>query len=233
VERLAVTMAETVANADVVILATPPRAILDLLPSVDALAHSEAILMDVGSVKKPIVDSMASLPGSHRAIGGHPIAGDERSGPDAARPSLFEGHPFVLCRSGATSDRTNDIAREVVAAVGAVPVEMGASTHDQVLGRTSHVPQVLSTALALTLQPGDSRLGGRGLRDMTRLAGSDPVMWRDILLLNREEILAALHALNERLHGLSRDIESANAAAIEVAFRDAGMRAAGPEKVTA
>lgn len=188
-------------GAAVVVLAVPVGTIVRILPEIDAAADQETVIVDVGSVKTPVVQVMARLPGAARAIGGHPIAGKETSGPLAADPTMFDGRPFGLVPNDATSEATVHYARSLVAELGAVPVTLSASDHDEILGRTSHLAQLLSIALALSLEDGDDRLAGPGLRDMTRLAASPWSVWRDILSLNSSNIV---NALDECVDHLSR-----------------------------
>lgn len=225
VDRVAPTIARAVDEADIVIVAVPVLAIVELLPELDYLTPPKAMLMDVGSVKFPVVEAMARLPGAARAIAGHPLAGDERSGPHAADPGLFTGKTFVLCRSAQTSDSTVQTAIDMVKSLSAEPLIFDAEEHDQVLARTSHLPQFVSTALAMTLRGGDERLAGPGLRDMTRLAGSDPAMWRDIALANREYLLYTLRDFVQQVEELIGLVESEESAEVEERLRRGAVQA--------
>lgn len=219
VDQVAATLESAVAGADTVILATPVLNIIELLPSIDAVAGYDALVLDTGSVKGPIVKGMASLPGAGRAVGGHPLAGDERAGPQAANPDLFAGKTFVLCPSLRSSSDAMDRARSVVERLGAIPIVMDADRHDRVLARTSHLPQFLSSALALSLQPGDESFAGPGLREMTRLAASDALMWSDIAHTNRTNIVQAIREYGQKLDELARLVESRDASALKTAMR--------------
>jgi prephenate dehydrogenase len=192
-----------------------------MLAEVDRAAPREALIVDTGSVKGSVLEKMVVLAGAERTIGGHPIAGTERSGPEAARADLFQGRAFLLCRHRRTADETVSRAAALAGELGADPVMIikEPEAHDRVLARTSHLPQLLSTALALTLEPMDASFAGPGLRDMTRLAGSDPVMWRDILRTNRDSIVGAIWTLRRELEELSRLVESEDEGGIDDAFR--------------
>jgi len=205
-------------GVEAVILAVPVLASLDLVRRVDALAASGVLIVDTGSVKRPVVEVMELLPGAARALGGHPLAGKEESGPAAAAPDLFDGRPFFLVPSARTSRETVDRAEQLVRAVGARPVRMGAAEHDRLLARTSHLPQLVSTALAICQEGVEARLAGPGLRDMTRLARSDVRMWRDIFVSNRDNVAEAAHHFLRELEGMIGVVEAADEAALGLAL---------------
>lgn len=206
---------EGVAGQDLVMLAMPVSAIVDLLPVVDASTGGETIIMDAGSVKRPVIEIMQALEHASRAIGGHPLAGKERVGAVHADADLFTGRPFILTPSVETSESTINRARELAVAIGARPLLMDPEEHDRVVARTSHLPQLLSTVLALQTGGDAQGIFGPGLTSMTRLAGSDPAMWREILLMNRDHVSAAARELIDQLQEVLRMIESGDARGIE------------------
>jgi len=226
VDELAGGLETALQGAAMVILALPIPAIIDVLPSVDEAAEHDAIIIDTGSVKAPVLSTMSSLHGAHRAIGGHPIAGNERSGPGAATPDLFRRRPFVLCPSPATSEAAITQATLLVAALRARPVQMEAEQHDQVLARTSHLPQLLSSALALSLVREDTKLAGPALRDMTRLAASPPELWREILAANRSNVASAFRTFMDQCADLARMIEAEEDDQLTAALTAAGVACA-------
>jgi prephenate dehydrogenase len=226
VDEVADDLATVVNDATLVILALPVLSIVELLPQIDTLSPPEAIIVDVGSVKAPVVRVMEQLPGASRAIGGHPIAGKERAGAAAAETSLFEGRSFALVPHATTSDLTLRTAETMVGALGAVPIVLSAVEHDSMVARTSHLPQLLSLALALTLDPRDELLAGPGLRDMTRLAASGPSMWNDIFMSNADNIAAALALCISHLQDLTRMAENGDAASLEHTMLRANERSA-------
>jgi len=215
---------EAVRGSDSVVLAVPVRTIGGMLDAIDRAAPPGALILDTGSVKGSVLDKMVVLAGAERTIGGHPLAGTERSGPEAARPDLFRGRTFLLCRHRRTADATVERATALARELGAEPIVVikEPEAHDRVLARTSHLPQLISTALALSLEPEDADFSGPGLRDMTRLAGSDPAMWRDILRTNRDSIVGALWTFRREIEELSRLVESDDEAEIEDAMRRGG-----------
>jgi prephenate dehydrogenase len=204
---------EAALEADVVVLAAPPRANLALLRrlarSFPAGARARArrgrgasrahppLVTDVGSVKAPICAAAARL--GVRFVGGHPVAGNEGSGFAASSPDLFRGRAWVLMRpSGAAGDRARVAA--LARAVGARPVSLRPDEHDRTLAFLSHAPQVLAWALfEATATDAVARrhlaLAGPGFRDMTRLARSPRALWREILSANRREVVRALRSV--------------------------------------
>jgi prephenate dehydrogenase len=227
VDDAAETLGDCVRDAEVVILATPVSAILALLPVVDALAPSEAVIIDAGSVKSDVVGVMAQLAHPGRAIGGHPIAGTEMSGPEVADADLLAGRTFALCPSHHTGSQTRERAAALVRDMRAVPLFVEAARHDEVVARTSHLPQMVSTALALYLESADLSLAGPGIRGMTRLARSDARMWSDIIRLNRRNIAEAMHLFARQFDELGRLVEEDDTVALADAFAR-GSRAVAP-----
>lgn len=199
----------------VVILATPITAIIKLLPAVDEAAPEDALIMDTGSVKVPVLQAMAELPGASRAIGGHPLAGSQRSGPQAANSSLFQSTNFVLTPSAVTTAETEQRAQDLVRVLGAHPLVMAAEEHDRTVAQTSHLPQVLSSVLAGGINRDMAELAGPALQDMTRLAASDVQMWRDILLSNRSNVVGAARRYLNDLEQAVYAVDSGDALAIE------------------
>lgn len=226
VDELDDDLPHTVAGADVVILAVPVLTIVALLPALDLASAPDALILDTGSVKEPIVTAMATLTEAGRAIGGHPLAGDERAGPDAAHPALLRDRPFVLSPSPRTTPETVARAQTLVSSIGAEAVLVPAERHDRILARTSHLPQLVATALAGALEPDDLRLAGPGLRDMTRLAHSDPTMWAEIAEANRDNIIDAMRTFGSVFAALSRMIEEGDFAGMRAAMEQGSRQAA-------
>ncbi|NYI03399.1 prephenate dehydrogenase [Allostreptomyces psammosilenae] len=187
---------------DLAIVAVPPARVGDTLASVQArrLARSYT---DVASVKHGPLRAARDLGCElSRYIGGHPMAGREKSGPLAADAQLFVGRPWVLTPTAETDTDTLNRALELVSLCGAVPVVMEAADHDRAVALVSHAPQLVSSLMAARLQhAGDHevRLAGQGLRDVTRIAASDPAMWIDILGANAGVVADVLAELAEDL----------------------------------
>jgi prephenate dehydrogenase len=220
-------LTQLLAGAQLVVLSVPVLTILDLLPGVDALTPPDAPILDTGSVKRQVVGVMDRLVNPGRAIGGHPLAGSDRSGPEAADPELFCDRPFVLTPCRQTQPAMLERAKDLVLRLGARPVIMEPEEHDRVLARTSHLPQLVSSALASRLGAGDLAAAGPGLKDMTRLAGSDPRMWKDILVLNRENVVGEARAFMAELAALVEAVNRGEMEQVESVMRRGGAASAG------
>jgi prephenate dehydrogenase len=196
---------DAAALADVIVLAAPPRANLALLRRLARSVRADGPLVtDVGSVKVPICAAAVRL--GVRFVGGHPVAGNERSGFAASSPDLFRGRAWVLTPATAASGDRARVAA-LARAVGARPVRLLPDEHDRTLAFLSHAPQVMAWALfeAAGADPVARRylaLAGPGFRDMTRLARSPRALWREILSLNRREVRRAVSAVRRGLTSL-------------------------------
>lgn len=188
----------------VVVLATPVDAALALLPGIPGQVR---LITDVCSTKRSIVQRAEQL-GLSNFVGSHPLAGDHRSGWSASIRGLFAGARVFICASAGSSEETVCLLESLWSEVGALPERMSARAHDELLAVTSHLPQVLSTALALALQELQTPRAqlGPGGREMTRLAGSHAELWRSILLDNRENVLAAMDVFVQQLDVLQNAI---------------------------
>lgn len=200
---------------DLLVLAAPVRVILDTLGRLPSLLPAECAVIDLGSTKRAVVAAMDALPPSFAAIGGHPMCGKETSGLASAAADLYRGQTFFLCRSRRTTPALEATVLALVEALGARPVFMDAAAHDAAVAMVSHLPALLSAALMRAAA--DEALwpvGASGFRDTTRLAGSDPRMMLDILLTNREAVLAALAGYQAELAAVGRALELEDEAAL-------------------
>lgn len=202
VDKLAASLAEAVAEADQVILAAPPRAILDLLPTVGREARAGALVLDLGSTKALIVEGMVGLTGRLRPVGGHPFCGRVESGPAAAGADLYRGATFVLCPVRGADPSALVEAAALVEALGASPLQLEAAEHDRLAARVSHAPYLAAVALMRSAPPEAWPLAASGFRDATRLAATGAELGRDILATN-PGLLEALGALRRELDRLS------------------------------
>ncbi len=222
----AASLRECVQGATIVFVCTPIPSLAGLVAEA-LVAAPDAVVSDVGSVKSHVMSQIeAEVDPSHlrRFVGGHPMGGSERSGPDRASPSVVDGIVWVLCGT----ERTDPAALERLATwierVGASPVRMDAERHDRLVAVVSHLPQVASTALmglAATEEAGEPEillLAAGGFRDLTRLAASSPRLWSDILLANREQIARALELYADRLLAMREMVLGERAAEVEEAF---------------
>jgi len=196
-------LASGVAEADLVVLATPVRTILSLIPELGSLMRPGAVLIDLGSTKAEIVAAMERLPDGIAAIGGHPMCGKETSGLQEANADLYRGAIFALVPCSRSTPEAASLARELAQAVGARSLALDAERHDRAVAFVSHLPYLLAAALT-HVEAGAAKddsvldkLASSGFRDTSRLAASDKNMMLDILLTNRqavEEALAAFEA---------------------------------------
>lgn len=194
---------------DLFVLAAPPYASLHLLDHLPA--RRGFLVTDVVSAKRVMVESAAAQ--GVRFVGGHPMAGSDRSGLDSATSELFEGKRWFLVDAGA-GDADNDAMEAFVASLGARPEWIDAVEHDRLMAALSHLPQVTSSALMSVAArlAGESNLdvAGTGLRDTTRLAGSEPELWAEIAAMNAAELVRAVRLLREELQKVERHLEGAD-----------------------
>ncbi len=198
--------AEAVRDADMVLLAVPMGAMRHLLQQIKPVLPADAILTDAGSTKGSIVAEVMQVFGADfsRFVPGHPIAGREKSGVEAAIPDLYTNRRVILTPQAHTDADAIAKVEAMWRVTGALLEQMPVALHDQVLAATSHLPHVLAFSLVDTLlnmpQREDIlRYAAGGFRDFTRIASSDPVMWRDICLTNKAAILAVITAFQQNL----------------------------------
>jgi prephenate dehydrogenase len=199
VEKVSGDPSEILHMADVIILAAPVKAIISLINELPELYSESAIVLDLGSTKRQIINAMQGLPGRFDPIGGHPMCGKEKSSLLYAEASLFRGTPFVLTPLENTSNRARTLAKELVLAIGAVPIWLDAYTHDLWTAYTSHLPYLLASALAICTPTDAAALIGPGFRSTARISISSPDMMLDILATNRDNILARLKLYREQV----------------------------------
>jgi len=198
------------------VLAAPPAANLAQLDAVGPHLRPGALVTDVGSVKRAIVARAERLGLGARFAGSHPLAGTHQHGFEAARADLFRGAVVYVTPCAAGADAAREIAHFWETVLEAHPVVLDAARHDAQLAATSHVPQVVASLLAdfLARHTPAGATFGTGATDTTRLAASDPALWTEILLMNRDELLPALRALEESLGSVERALEIGDAAGL-------------------
>lgn len=207
-DAVADTAAEAARPAQLVVICAPVDRIVALVAEIAPALPPGAIVTDVGSVKGEICRQAASLmPAGTHFVGSHPMAGSEKTGWEHARPDLFKRRTVFVTP---LPDTDSAAAERVAAFWHALEAEVATvepDAHDEIVANISHLPQVLASSLCATLAKRDVRwrnFAGGGLRDTTRIAGSDPKLWKTILEQNRDEILRALRAYQDELHGLER-----------------------------
>jgi prephenate dehydrogenase len=182
-----------VPHIDLLVLATPVRSILRTLARLPDLRPVGCQVIDLGSTKQTVVTAMNDLPEIFAAIGGHPMCGKETSGLDAAAVDLYRGQTFILCRTSRTTLELERLTLEVLEIIGAQADFLDAAEHDAVVALVSHLPYLVSATLMRGTSTEDQwAISASGLRDTTRLAGTNPRMMIDILLTNRDAILDVL-----------------------------------------
>jgi cyclohexadieny/prephenate dehydrogenase len=206
--------AAAVAGADLVVVATPLSAYGDIGRRIAPALHDGAIVTDVGSVKSAAIEALRPhLPGHVHFVPGHPVAGTEHSGPEAGFAELFRDRWCILTPLLETAPEAVARIRSLWKMAGMRVVTMAPDHHDKVLAVTSHLPHLIAytivgtaTELGQDLQSEVVAYSAGGFRDFTRIAASDPVMWRDIFLTNREAVLELLQRFSEDLTALQRAI---------------------------
>jgi len=217
---------KAISKSDLVILATPLNTILDLIPNVSQLVPETTIVTDVGSVKLPVMQTAARFFRGN-FIGGHPMAGIELSGVEAAHPLLFENAVYVLTPAGGVKGTRVKRLGSFLAALGARSLIMDARTHDQVASAVSHVPQLV--AVALMTMAGKSHsvsrnylgLGAGGFRDLTRIASSRYSVWEHVLFLNRREITRSMDLFIAELKNIRRLLAGGKTSRLKERFTQA------------
>lgn len=223
-------LAEGTAQADIVVLATPPRVVLQQLQELGPHLQAGALVIDLASTKTRIVQAMEHLPAHVQPLGGHPMCGKEQAGIGAAQPDLFAGRPFILSPLPRTSPGALARGKALVQAVGAVPVVLDAADHDRMVAWVSHLPHTVALSLMGAVMagaqqdPGLWSLAASGFRDTSRLAASDPDMMLDIFLTNPENILGAMRTFRQQFDRLYALIEAGEEAALREYIEAASRR---------
>jgi len=219
---------DAVADADIVVVCTPVPAIPEMVERTLRAAPG-AVVTDAGSIKDHVVREVATLAGAAAArfIGGHPMGGSERSGPEHAAASLVDDIVWVLTPEEAADGEAIATLEGWIERIGGRPVRMSPARHDRLVAFVSHLPQVASTALmglAATEEAGEPDillLAAGGFRDLTRLASSNPALWSQILLSNREAIAEAIDLYSARLADLRTMVIEGRGRELETTFDDA------------
>ncbi len=204
VDLIAARPEEVLPHADVVILAAPVQAIVDLIPRLPRWMPQPALVLDLGSTKQAVCQALAHLPPRFDVLGGHPIAGKERAGLAHADPGLFRGTAFVFTPLPRTTARARDFATTLARTLGARAVWATPEEHDRGLAFTSHLPYLLGLALTRSVPAEMRGFIGPGFRSTSRLAASSPRMMRDIMATNLDAVLEALERVEDELAALRR-----------------------------
>ncbi len=216
------------AGADVIFLSVPMRAMEKVMSSFKSAVGPDTIITDGGSSKASVVAAAKNVFGDVPAnfVPGHPIAGREKSGVTAAIDSLYENHKVILTPLANTHDSAVDLVKKMWETVGAHVETLDVEQHDRVLAATSHLPHVVAYAMVNTLSKTTFvdeifQYAAGGFRDLSRIASSDPTMWRDICLENKTAILEMVAAYQQTLDTIKMKIESDDASGLFEIFEEA------------
>ena len=228
IDRFTHDVAEAVSGADMVVVAAPLGAMESCFGSMVGHLSADAVITDVGSAKGSVIAAARRAFGQLPAgfVPGHPIAGTEKSGVEASFAELYQGRRVILTPLSESAPGAVAKTRAMWEQAGAHVDEMAVAEHDETLAATSHLPQLLAYSLVNTLINRDESEAifhsvGTGFRDTTRLAASDPVMWRDVALANKAAILAAIDDYSGTLAQLREAIQKSDGAALERSFNRA------------
>lgn len=218
VDQISTNLDEIVPQADLVILAAPINAILSLIENLPNLHPGTAIVLDLGSTKRQIVQKLETLPPRFDPLGGHPMCGKETSGLQHAEASIFKAATFAFTPLARTSRRARSTAEQLAAAVGSRPLWLDPDTHDRWTAATSHVPYLTAAALTLATPAETSPLAGPGFRSSTRVAATPASIMLDVLSTNRENILEGLDRFRRQLDVLEEKLSRNEIGSLELAL---------------
>ncbi len=213
--------AKLLPEVDLVILSAPVPAILTLLEQLPALTPNPCIIMDLGSAKHLIVEAMSKLPERFDPIGGHPICGKEKLSLANAERTLYYAAPFLLTPLERTTPRALSAANQIIDALGAKCTVLDAVEHDRILASTSHLPFLISSALALTTPKDVTPFVGPGFKSTSRLAGTSSSMMLGVLQSNRENVLNALHGMQSQLAEIEAALSAGDFSKLESLLNEA------------
>jgi len=228
IDRYESSVAEAVNGADLVIVAVPMGAFESMFRQMIGAISPDTVITDVGSAKSSVVNAAKNVFGvlPPGLVPAHPIAGTEKSGVEASFDSLFENRCTIVTPTAVSSESAISVVSNFWRAIGAEVVSMTPEHHDLVLAATSHLPHVLAFSLVDTLSHMQEhseifRFAAGGFRDFTRIASSDPTMWRDICLNNKDAILTSLKKYEDQLKKLEEAIANQDGVTIEKIFNNA------------
>jgi len=214
-----------VVDPELVILAMPTSQLSAVIDHENQL-NPQSTFIDVGSVKNEVVLHVESISGlSRRFVPTHPMAGREIGGAGSARADLFQGRSWILTPSADLQPQSKDLALKLIAHLGASPIELSATDHDQAVAKISHLPQIAASLIAkqLTGTPAEwMELAGQGLRDTTRIAGSDESLWKEIIYSNRAELEQLLINLQNDVAQMIESLDNPEKIALLMAQGRAG-----------
>jgi prephenate dehydrogenase len=225
IDSFEVDASKACADSDLVLFAIPVGQFIDTAKKINGTFKKGAIVTDVGSIKGKLVRDMEALmPEGISFVGGHPIAGSDKTGIDTATADLFSGARCMLTPTEKTDKTALKKVIELWESIGSKVSTLDADEHDRIYAAISHLPHVVAYAIVNTVaDTNSSYLGyaGNGFKDTTRIAASSPELWRDISLMNRENILELIELLKKNLDKIGRHLKESDAEAVEKEFNKA------------
>ena len=223
-------LAHTISIANIILIAAPVAQTASILQTIKPYLNIQTVITDAGSTKSDVLSCAQLILGCqyNQFVGGHPIAGAEKSGVTAATSSLFESKNVVLTPAAETSKDAIALVTALWQACGARVSQMAAKTHDDIFAAVSHLPHLLAFALVNDIagRPNAAQLfsfAASGFRDFTRIAGSHPEMWRDISLANKTALLSELSAYQLELNNLQILLENEDGQGLQALFNRASV----------
>ena len=228
IDRYDTRIADAAAHADIVVVCVPLGAMRAVFEQISAGDIENTVITDAGSAKQSVIEDARAVftGGLQNFVPGHPIAGTEQSGVAAAFPELYQRRRVILTPTDETSTDALDLVRSMWQAAGAEVETMSAEHHDLVLAGTSHLPHLLAFGLVDCLNNLEDvdeifRFAAGGFRDFTRIASSDPVMWRDICLSNRKEVMGMMRRYRDEMENMYRALEANDGEQLKEIFQRA------------
>ncbi|MCC6485762.1 MAG: prephenate dehydrogenase/arogenate dehydrogenase family protein [Armatimonadetes bacterium] len=224
IDEASLNLVDAARRCDVLYLATPVQTIIQQIRELSNVTDCNLTLTDGGSAKAAIVEAAESLPANIHFVGGHPMAGSEQRGVEAASADLYDGATYVLTPTQSTNAAALTTVRNLAQGLGAEVLEMSAEAHDETVATTSHMPHVLAAALLRVAGEGGESaraLTAGSFRDLTRVADSPPELWSDICAVNRQALLASLSHFQKELDRVSGMLQDGNENTLEEWFQEA------------
>lgn len=213
--------AEAVKGADIVFIATPVETVKENLKLLaEVLKDGKVLITDAGSTKKEIVDYAHQFKGNFSFVGGHPLAGSEKTGVEFSSSNLFAGSVCALTQDETTKEKDLNKLKDLWEALGAKVKVMTPGEHDEILSFTSHLPHIIAYALSGTERTEYKDFVSTGFKDTTRIASSSALLWSDIFMSNRDNVLKAVARFKELLLGIEEDIRKSRTAELVKKLED-------------
>lgn len=225
VDEISIGINESLAAVELLIVCTPVDRVAEHVEQALPFLGMASLITDAGSTKANIVRRLEKHPRARRRfVGSHPLAGSEKSGPAAARADLFVGRTCVMTPAESTDSEVARKIKNLWISLGMRVVERTPEEHDQLLGTTSHLPHLIATTLARTLQESDQLFAGSGFRDTTRIAAGDPEVWTAIFSCNRTACLEALAVFQQRLNEIQDALQEQDQVKLRELLTDGKQR---------